>query len=83
MTIARARLVDPAVTRWYHRVTCCVRRAFLLGEGPDDRKLGIRTSRPIRAGRLLGVAGGCSAISKQAPRPLIAECTLLRRQPHY
>jgi hypothetical protein len=41
MTIARAHLVDPAVTRWYHCVTRCVRRAFLLGEGPDDRKLWI------------------------------------------
>jgi hypothetical protein len=29
---------------------------------------------------LLGVAGGCSAISKQAPGPLIAECALLRRK---
>jgi len=40
MTMARAHLVDPAVTRWYHCVTRCVRRAFLLGEGPD-RKLWI------------------------------------------
>ncbi len=38
MTIARAHLVDPSVTRWYHCVTHCVRRAFLLGEGPHDRK---------------------------------------------
>ncbi len=37
MTIARAHLIDPAVTRWYHCVTRCVRRAFLLGEGPNDR----------------------------------------------
>ena len=38
MTIARAHLVDPSVTRWYHCVTPCVRRAFLLGEGMHDRK---------------------------------------------
>jgi hypothetical protein len=38
MTIARAHLIDPAVTRWYHCITRCVRRAFLLGEGEYDRK---------------------------------------------
>ena len=38
MTIARAHLVDPSVTRWYHCITRCVRRAFLLGEGRLDRK---------------------------------------------
>jgi Transposase IS200 like len=38
VTIARAHLIDPAVTRWYHCVTRCVRRAFLLGEGLNDRK---------------------------------------------
>src|SRR5208337_3589326 len=40
MTIARADLVDPAVTRWYHCVTRYVRRAFLLGEGMHGRKAG-------------------------------------------
>ena len=38
MTIARAQLVDTSVARWYHCVTRCVRRAFLLGEGDDNRK---------------------------------------------
>ena len=38
MAIARAHLVDVALTRWYHCVTRCVRRAFLLGEGDHDRK---------------------------------------------
>ncbi len=38
MTIAHAHLVDPAMTRSYHLVTRCVRRAFLLGEGMHDRK---------------------------------------------
>ena len=38
MTIARAHLVDPAVSRWYHCITRCVRRAFLLGDEHQDRK---------------------------------------------
>jgi len=46
MTMARAHLVDPAVTRWYHCVTRCVRRAFLVGEGPNDRKVRIVAANP-------------------------------------
>jgi hypothetical protein len=38
MTMARSQLVDVFVTRWYRCITRCVRRAFLLAEGPLDRK---------------------------------------------
>jgi hypothetical protein len=41
MVMARARPVDPSVTRWCHWVSHCVRRAFLLAEGSIDRKLWI------------------------------------------
>ena len=31
MTISRSRLVDTSVSRWYHCISRCVRRAHLLG----------------------------------------------------
>ncbi len=36
MTIARAKLVDVAVSRWYHCISRCVRRARLLAEEGED-----------------------------------------------
>jgi len=38
MAIARARLVDASVARWYHCMTRCVRGASLLADGPFDRQ---------------------------------------------
>ena len=38
MAIARAQLVYTSLTRWYHCATRCVRKAFLLGEGENNRK---------------------------------------------
>jgi len=57
MTIARAHLIDPAVTRWYHCITRCVRRAFLLGEGPNDRKVWI-DSRLRELAEIFSIAVG-------------------------
>ena len=37
MAIARSKLVDVSVARWYHRVSRCVRKAFLLEEGDHNR----------------------------------------------
>ena len=42
MTIRRSKLVDVSVSRWYHCISRCVRRALLFGEGTasatGDRK---------------------------------------------
>ena len=38
MTVARSKLVDVAVTPWYHVISKTVRGAFLLAEGDSDRK---------------------------------------------
>lgn len=38
MTMARSQLVDLEVTRYYHCISRCVRRAMLCGEGFEHRK---------------------------------------------
>jgi hypothetical protein len=62
MTMARAHLVDPSVTRWYHCITRCVRRAFLLGEGASDRKLWIDNPLKELAGIFSISVGGFSVM---------------------
>jgi REP element-mobilizing transposase RayT len=43
MTMAREQLVDSSLTPFYHCISRCVRRAFLCGEGCEDRKRWIET----------------------------------------
>ena len=43
MATARASLVVVDVTRWYHCISRCVRRAFLLADGSFDRRAWIET----------------------------------------
>ncbi len=61
MTIARGQQIDASVTRWYHCVTRCVRRAFLLGEGTSDRKVWIK-SRIEELAQIFAVGVGGFAV---------------------
>lgn len=49
MTVARGLLVDLAVTRYYHCISRCVRRAMLCGEGFEHRKQWIEKRMEILA----------------------------------
>ncbi len=49
MTMARRQLVDVEVTRYYHCISKCVRRAFLCGEGFEHRKAWIESRLELLA----------------------------------
>jgi hypothetical protein len=55
MTVARSQLVDVDVTRYYHCISRCVRRAHLCGEGFEHRKQWIEER--------LETLSGCFAVS--------------------
>ena len=61
MAIARAKLVDLTVARWYHCVSRCVRKASLLGEGDDNRKEWLE-SRLEELAEIFAVAVGGFAV---------------------
>jgi hypothetical protein len=63
MAIARAHLVDVSLTRWYHCVTRCVRKAFLLGEGDHNRKEWLENRLEELAGIFAVAVGGFSIIN--------------------
>ena len=62
MAIARARLVDLLISRWYHCISRCVRKASLLGEGPFDRKAWIESRLEELAQMFAVTVGGFSVL---------------------
>ena len=71
MAIARAQLVDVSLTRWYHCVTRCVRRAFLLGKGDHNRKQWLQNRLEELAEIFAASVGGFSVVfSRGASRAL-------------
>ena len=68
MTISRSRLVDADVTRWYHCISGCVRRAMLLSDdGSPGRKDWIDL-RLVEVSRRLGVPNIPRALAKVRDR---------------
>ena len=67
MTMARSQLVNVAVTRLYHCISQCVRRAFLLGEGDGEtnRKEWIEKRLEELAGIFAVSLGGFSVSDNQ------------------
>jgi hypothetical protein len=61
MTMARAQLVDVAVTRWYHCVARCVRGASLLSAGATDRKQWVE-SRLEELAQVFAISVGAFAV---------------------
>ena len=51
MTMPRRLLVDVDVTRYYHCISRCVRRAFLCGQGFEHRKAWIEARLELLAGQ--------------------------------
>ena len=58
MTAARSQLVDVNVTRYYHCISRCVRRAFLCGEGFEHRKQWIEDRLQTLSGALRSRSAG-------------------------
>ena len=67
MAIARCQQIDASVTRWYHCMTRCVRRAFLLDEGKSNRKEWLENRIEELAEIFAVGVGGFSVMCKKQP----------------
>ena len=78
MTMARVHLVDVSVTRWYHCVKRCVRRALLLGEAPWNRKEWIERRLQELAEIFAVAVGGFSVLNLRHAHSCASQCPKLR-----
>ena len=62
MTVARREIVDLDITRYYHCISRCVRRAFLCGEGYEHRKQWIEDRLELLAGQFAVAVCGYSVM---------------------
>jgi hypothetical protein len=69
MTIARTQLVDLSLARWYHGITRCVRRGFLLGEGDHNREQWIQDRLGELADIFAVAVGGFSVMDNHRFEP--------------
>jgi hypothetical protein len=72
--VACAAFASSSVTRWYHCITRCVRRAFLLAEGPLDRREWIKLRLKELADIFAVAVGGFSVMDNHLHVVTILEC---------
>jgi hypothetical protein len=62
MAIARARLVDLTLPRWYHCMSRCVRGAIILSGGTFDRKQWIEDRLELLGQVFAAAVGGFAVL---------------------
>ena len=79
MTMVRKLLVDVNVTRFYHCISRCVRKAFLCGEGCEHRRQWLEDRLELQLRRHL-----YDSVShrRDTQRPLLSVCLLDVSPPH-